>query len=138
MGYKQCRISGENSLGTSGMPRAKKKVAGNSKTTSALRGGEDPLEPPVHHSLTPSSKTNQPKPGQRKRGWRDIEAISERARLKKMLVDIWHEDIELDEDIFGDSDHLSGYYADLDEEEVDMEIEEDLLDDEDDFEEKED
>jgi len=120
------------------MPRAKKKVAGNSKPTAAPRGGEEPLDPPVQTPPTPPSKINQSKASQRKRGWRDIEAISERARLKKMLVDIWHEDIELDEDIFGDSDHLSGYYADLDEEEVDMEIDDDLLDEEDDFEEKED
>ena len=55
-----------------------------------------------------------------------------------MLVDIWHEDIELDEDIFGDTDHLSGYYADTAEEEEEIEIDEDLLDDDEDFEEKED
>jgi len=119
------------------MPRTKKKVAGNPKTVPASKRVQEPFEPQVQTAFVSPSKSNQIKPGQRKRGWRDIEAISERARLKKMLVDIWHEDIELDEDIFGDLDHLSGYYADLDDEKVEIEIDEDLLDEEEDFEEKE-
>ena len=119
------------------MPRAKKKIAGNSRTAPAAKRGEDPFETGVQDVFDTSEKANHVKPGQRKRGWRDIEAISERARLKKMLVDIWHEDIELDEDIFGDSDHLSGYYTDLEDEEVDIEMDDDLIDEEEDFEEKE-
>jgi len=103
----------------------------------AAKRGEDSFEPREPPAFTPSPKPNQNKNGLRKRGWRDIEAISERARLKKMLVDIWHEDIELDEDIFGDSDHLSGYYADLEDEDVEIELDEDLIDEEEDFEEKE-
>jgi len=66
----------------------------------------------------------------RKRGWRDIEAMSERARLKNLLSDIWHEDIELEEDIFGESDHLAGYYTDTEDEDVTVES-----DEEDEFEE---
>ncbi len=60
----------------------------------------------------------------KKRGWRDIEALTERARLKSLLSDIWHEDIDLDSDIFGETDHLSGYYTDK-EEEVEVEVEKD-------------
>jgi hypothetical protein len=74
--------------------------------------------------------------GPRKRGWRDIEAMSERARLKKLLTDIWHEDIELEEDIFGESDHLAGYYTDSDEEDVPAESDEEV--EYEDFEEDED
>ncbi len=121
------------------MPRTKKKVADNSKTLPKGRPAKDSVEskePPRAPSVS-SSRPNQNKNGQRKRGWRDIEAISERARLKKMLVDIWHEDIELDEDIFGESDHLSGYYADIEDEEEEIEIDDDLLDDDEDFDEKE-
>jgi len=51
----------------------------------------------------------------KKRGWRDIEALTERARLKSLLSDIWHEDIDLDLDIFGETDHLFGYYTDKEE-----------------------
>jgi len=82
------------------------------------------------------SKSSRAKPPPRKRGWRDIEAITERARLKKMLVDIWHEDIELDEDIFGESDHLAGYYTNV-EEEIEVEIDDDDLDDDEEFEDPE-
>ena len=124
------------------MPRAKKKVTGNSKSKPKGRLAQDALEAPVQASVQasgpagPAPRANQNRPGQRKRGWRDIEAISERARLKKMLVDIWHEDVELDDDIFGECDHLSGYYTNFDEEE-EIEIDEDLVDDEEEFEEKE-
>jgi len=115
------------------MPRTKKKVAGKENTIqdgasergkarSAAQDGESRARP---------AKQAESRPGQRKRGWRDIEAISERARLKKMLSDIWHEDVELDEDIFGDSDHLAGYYTDVEVEVEEVDEEDDLLDDED-------
>jgi len=84
-----------------------------------------------------TAKSGQNKTPSRKRGWRDIEAISERARLKKMLSDIWHEDIELEDDIFGDSDHLAGYYADCDVQEEVIEIDEEVEEEDEDFEEKE-
>jgi len=122
------------------MPRTRKKVKDNAKSVSAGRAEKDPVKPEVQNRASNAAlaRSQQDKAGQRRRGWRDIEAISERARLKKMLVDIWHEDIELDEDIFGESDHLSGYYADFEEEELEeIEIDDDLIDDEDDFEEDE-
>lgn len=77
------------------------------------------------------------KHGHKKRGWRDIEALTERARLKSLLTDIWHEDVELDSDIFGETDHLAGYYTDKEEE---IEVEDDDDDDEEweEFEEDED
>lgn len=62
-----------------------------------------------------SSSPVQGKPAQKKRGWRDIEALTERARLKSLLSDIWHEDIDLDSDIFGERDSLFGYYTDKEE-----------------------
>lgn len=69
------------------------------------------------HDLALSDPAGQGpgKPGQKKRGWRDIEALTERARLKSLLSDIWHEDIDLDSDIFGETDHLFGYYTDKEE-----------------------
>jgi len=121
------------------MPRAKKKVTSKAKSRRVEKPARMPVEPqrPAAARTTSSKKSLQPKPGQRKRGWRDIEAISERARLKKMLVDIWHEDIELDDDIFGESDHLSGYYTDFNEEEVEIEVDEEMADETEEFEEKE-
>ena len=55
-----------------------------------------------------------------------------------MLVDIWHEDVELDEDIFGETDHLSGYYADFDDDELEeIDIDDELIDDDEEFDEEE-
>lgn len=85
--------------------------------------GQVQARPPAR---TPARAAPDHRPGPRKRGWRDIEALSERARLKKLLSDIWHEDIELEEDIFGESDHLAGYYTDSDEEEIPAEPDEEV------------
>lgn len=74
-------------------------------------------------ALSGSAEQGPEKPGQKKRGWRDIEALTERARLKSLLSDIWDEDIDLDSDIFGETDHLFGYYTDK-EEVVEVEPEE--------------
>ena len=120
------------------MPRVKKKQASKSKSGPLRNPAQKSTEPEVPSSepRAPVVKTNPVKPAQRKRGWRDIEAISERARLKKMLADIWHEDIELDEDIFGDSDHLQGFYTDMEDDEIEAEIEDEIDDEPDEFDEE--
>jgi len=124
------------------MPGAKKKVtrkkqlpnaAGRSQKSSGSWNDREveSAEPAQEHQ----SKSNH-----RKRGWRDIEAIVERARLKNMLTDIWHEDIEIDEEIFGGSDQVSGYYTDLESEaeiEVEVEVDEDEVGEPEEFDEKE-
>ena len=120
-------------MGADGMPRTSKKVSEKRKplhSAGSERAGPD-FEEDGGSGQTRAPKPAHSKPGQRKRGWRDIEAISERARLKKMLSDIWHEDVELDEDIFGESDHLAGYYTDVEEEVEEIEVDNDLEDDED-------
>jgi len=121
------------------MPRPKKKVAG---TSGSERSGTPVREErlsraPAAGRVALTGKPGQNKAPQRKRGWRDIEAISERARLKKMLADIWHEDIELEDDIFGDLDHLAGYYADCEVQEEVIEIDDEIEEEDEDFEEKE-
>lgn len=85
--------------------------------------------------LSGFANQGQVKPGQKKRGWRDIEALTERARLKSLLSDIWHEDIDLDSDIFGEADHLFGYYTDK--EDV-VEVEPEVAEEWEEFEEEED
>jgi len=71
----------------------------------------------------------------KKRGWRDIEALAERARLKQMLTDIWHEDIEIDDEIFGLSEQQSIYYTDIEQEDIELDVAEDDADEFDDFDE---
>jgi hypothetical protein len=124
--------------GTVGMPRAKKKVNSKPDLQRAEKHVQEVARTKIRAAPSAASlaKSNQVRHGQRKRGWRDIEAIRERARLKKMLTDIWHEDIELDDDIFGETDHLSVYYAN-NAEEIEVEIEEVEIEDAEDFEETE-
>ena len=120
------------------MPRSRKKPAGKSKSGPERNPAEQAVKSEIHVPDVPvrASKSSPAKPAPRKRGWRDIEAISERARLKKMLVDIWHEDVELDDDIFGDSDHLQGYYTDLEDDEIEVEIDDEIDDEPEEFDEE--
>jgi hypothetical protein len=120
------------------MPGAKKKATRKAKSPNAARVAQDTPGSRKNRGIEPAApvKEQQLKPNQRKRGWRDIEAISERARLKMMLADIWHEEIEIDEEIFGGSDHLSGYYTDL-EVEAEIEVDEDEVGEPEEFDEKE-
>jgi len=121
------------------MPRAKKKVTSKPDLPKAEGPVQKPVRAKSRTAARPegSGKSGQAKSnGQRKRGWRDIEAIRERARLKKMLTDIWHEDIELDDDIFGETDHRSGYYANA-VEEIEVEIDEVEIEETEEFEETE-
>jgi len=94
------RVSDKNA-GSSKQPESA--MSANAKTRKQASGPSN------------SSSPVQGKPAQKKRGWRDIEALTERARLKSLLSDIWHEDIDLDSDIFGERDSLFGYYTDKEE-----------------------
>jgi hypothetical protein len=121
------------------MPGAKKKATRKSRPPKAGRPAAQKTAASCDNREVPPAapvKGQQAQPNQRKRGWRDIEAISERARLKTMLSDIWHEDIEIDEEIFGGSDHPSGYYTDL-EVEAEIEVDEDEVGEPEEFDEKE-
>jgi len=109
-----------------------KNAAGSNKTAGkpTTRTGVKKVKVKKQEDNLPDSiSEGLGKHGHKKRGWRDIEALTERARLKSLLTDIWHEDIELDSDIFGETDHLSGYYTDK-EEEIEIEVEDDDDDEE--------
>ncbi|MEJ8567435.1 hypothetical protein [Elongatibacter sediminis] len=93
------------------MPPARKKTPGKTGKSTAV-GDDGRLRPSrVARNGSGSGRGAVAQGGARKRGWRDIEEIRERMRLKSLLADIWHEDVELEEDIFGESGYLAGYYA---------------------------
>lgn len=106
--------------------RAQSKVVVSPPEPKRKKSQEDGLTGSISQGLT--------KLGQKKRGWRDIEALTERARLKSLLSDIWHEDIDLDSDIFGETDQFSTYYTDKEEE---IEVDDDEDDEWEEFEEEE-
>ena len=68
----------------------------------AVKQGTGPLNPP------------------RNGGWREIEALREKAALKASLADVWDEDFDLDDEILAELDHTAEFFTT--EEEPDEEI----------------
>ncbi len=62
----------------------------------------------------------------RKGGWREIEALREKAALKASLADVWDEDFDLDEEILAELDHTAEFFTSQEEDE------EEIFDDDDD------
>jgi len=59
-------------------------------------------------------------------GWREIEALREKAALKASLADVWDENFDLDEEILAELDHTAEFFTTQEEPE-----EEEIFDDED-------
>ena len=43
-------------------------------------------------------------------GWREVEALREKAALKESLADVWDEDFDLDDKILADLDHTAEFF----------------------------
>ena len=59
-------------------------------------------------------------------GWREIEALREKAALKASLADVWDEDFDLDEEILAELDHTAEFFT------SDRQFEEEVFDETDD------
>lgn len=77
----------------------------------AVRQGTGPLNP------------------RRNGGWREIEALREKAALKASLADVWDEDFDLDEEILAELDHTAEFFT------TQEEPDEEIFDDEDEIDE---
>ena len=62
-------------------------------------------------------------------GWREIEALREKAALKASLADVWDEDFDLDEEILAELDHTAEFFT------TQEEPEEEIFDDDDEIDE---
>lgn len=51
-------------------------------------------------------------------GWREIEALREKAALKASLADVWDEDFDLDEEILAELDHTAEFFTTQEEPDV--------------------
>lgn len=49
-------------------------------------------------------------------GWREIEALREKAALKASLADVWDEDFDLDDEILAELDHTAEFFTSQEEE----------------------
>jgi hypothetical protein len=52
-----------------------------------------------------------PEKCRRNGGWREIEALREKAALKASLADVWDEDFDLDEEILAELDHTAEFFT---------------------------
>jgi hypothetical protein len=51
-------------------------------------------------------------------GWREIEALREKAALKASLADVWDENFDLDEEILAELDHTAEFFTSQDDPEA--------------------
>jgi hypothetical protein len=61
----------------------------------------------------------------RKGGWREIEALREKAALKASLADVWDDDFDLDDEILAELDHTAEFFT------TQEDVEEEIFDDDD-------
>ncbi len=59
-------------------------------------------------------------------GWREIEALREKAALKASLADVWDDDFALDDEILAELDHTAEFFT------TQEDVEEEIIDDDDD------
>jgi hypothetical protein len=53
-------------------------------------------------------------------GWREIEALREKAALKASLADVWDEDFDLDDEILAELDHTAEFFTTQEDPEVEV------------------
>jgi len=75
----------------------------------------------VRRAVKPGTGPLNPR---RNGGWREIEALREKAALKASLADVWDEDFDLDEEILAELDHTAEFFT------TQEEPEEEIFDDE--------
>ena len=62
----------------------------------------------AHTDQADAAKNNEPR---KNGGWREIEAMREKAALKESLADVWDEDFDLDEETLADLDHTAEFFT---------------------------
>ena len=58
-------------------------------------------------------------------GWREVEAMREKAALKASLADVWDEDFDLDDEILAELDHTAEFFT------VQEDVEDEVFDEDD-------
>lgn len=63
------------------------------------------------------TRSAKDEPPRRNGGWREIEALREKAALKASLADVWDEDFALDDEILAELDHTAEFFTSQEEDE---------------------
>ena len=80
------------------------------KSAAELTDNEWPGQPESSEADN-ASAANTPAKCRRNGGWREIEALREKAALKASLADVWDEDFDLDEEILAELDHTAEFFT---------------------------
>jgi len=62
-------------------------------------------------------------------GWREIEALREKAALKASLADVWDDDFALDDEILAELDHTAEFFTTQEDAEEEIIVDDDDGDD---------
>ena len=79
----------------------------------------------VQRAVRPGTGPLSPR---RNGGWREIEAMREKAALKASLADVWDEDFDLDEEILAELDHTAEFFTSQEDEEDEIFEDDDEVD----------
>lgn len=97
------------------MARNTAKESGRRRRAPTGRAGK---ESPGNSGQATSAQVqdkNRASAGQSRRngGWREIEALREKAALKASLADVWDENFDLDDEILAELDHTAEFFTTL-------------------------
>ena len=95
------------------MARNKSTEPGRRQDEPADSAGMEPLEDSVPARVVQRAvkQGTGPLNPRRNGGWREIEALREKAALKASLADVWDEDFDLDEEILAELDHTAEFFT---------------------------
>ena len=95
------------------MARNKSTEPGRQKDKSADSAGMESFEDSVPARVVQRAvkQGTGPLNPRRNGGWREIEAMREKAALKASLADVWDEDFDLDEEILAELDHTAEFFT---------------------------
>lgn len=96
------------------MARNTAKTSGGRRKSAAGKTRKEAPGKPDSGALVPGEREEQPSADlqpRRNGGWREIEALREKAALKASLADVWDEDFDLDEEILAELDHTAEFFT---------------------------
>lgn len=117
------------------MARNTAKASGGRRKSAAGKTGKESPGKPDSGAFVPGAREENPSADfqpRRNGGWREIEALREKAALKASLADVWDEDFDLDEEILAELDHTAEFFTTQDED-PEAEIFDEAVEDEDFF-----
>jgi hypothetical protein len=95
------------------MARKRDNDTGAKQKHEADQTATEPREDSAILTTAVLSQADEATDGEAKKngGWREVEAMREKAALKASLADVWDEDFDLDEEILAELDHTAEFFT---------------------------